>query len=266
MEEATGGCALLRLALLLLLVSQASAGEKAAYEIGVRDVISVEVYGEPDLSNDYEVSATGTITAPLLGRLPIEGLSPEEVEALLTQKYRDGLLNNPEISVRVSEHRSQRVEVYGAVEKPGPYYLDGPATLLEMLGRAGWIDEKKSSRSVTLRRKSGQIVALSLTAVMSGDANPGMVAGDVVSVDEGQLVYVGGEVEESGPVVYTDGLTVMQALLLAGGPSAYARLRNAYIVRDGKKIPVNLRRIREGREADVSLYPGDQLFVRESPI
>jgi polysaccharide export outer membrane protein len=188
------------------------------------------------------------------------------VQSLLTEKYLDGLLNNPQISVRVAAHKSQQVEIYGAVKSPGPYYLSGPTTLLEMIGRAGWINADKSSNHVLLIRPGAEPLALSINAVMEGDSNIPVRGGDVISVEEGKVVYVGGEVETAGPVAYFEGLTVMQALLKAGGPNETARLRGAYVMRDGEKIPVNIKRIIEGRDADVSLRSGDQLYLKESPI
>lgn len=229
-------------------------------------MVEVEVYDEPELSKAYEVSASGTITVPFLGELPVKGQTSNDVARQLTEGYLDGILVHPQISVRVAEHRSQQVEVYGAVEKPGPYYLEGPTTLLEILGRAGWIDTDKSSNHVVLRRDDGDSVTLTVAAVVSGERNIPLRRGDVVSVEEGQVVYVGGEVEKAGPVIYSEGLTVMQALLRAGGPSETARLKGAYIVRNGEKVPVNLRRISDGRDADLTMEPGDQLFLKESPL
>lgn len=261
---------MIRLALALLLATgwsvTAFAGEDADYRIGPRDLVEVQVYGEPDLSASFEVTGGGAITVPFLGAVAIGGLTPAEVAARLTEGYRDGILNNPQITVHVAQHRSQQVEVYGAVKKPGPYYLEGPTALLEIIGRAGWVDAQKSSNHVVLRRATGESVTLTLDEVKSGERNIPLMAGDVVSVEEGQVVYIGGEVEKAGPVVFTEGLTVMQALLKAGGPKETALMRGAYIVRNGEKMPVNLRRISDGRESDLAMQPGDQLFLKESPL
>lgn len=257
---------MIRLLLALLLTPAAFAADEADYQIGPRDVVEVEVYDEPEMSKSYEVSANGTITVPFLGVIEVRGRTSADVAEQLTTGYLDGILVHPQVTVRVAEHRSQQVEVYGAVEKPGPYYLEGPTTLLEILGRAGWVDTDKSSNHVVLRRSTGDSVALTLDAVVSGEKNLELRRGDVVSVEEGQVVYVGGEVEKAGPVIYSEGLTVMQALLRAGGPNETARLKGAYIVRNGEKVPVNLRRISDGRDADLAMQPGDQLFLKENPI
>lgn len=257
---------MLRLLLALSLAGPALAADDADYRIGPRDVVEVEVYGEPDLSKEFEVSGGGAITVPFLGSVDLRGLTPGEAAGKLTEGWKDGILINPQVTVRIAEHRSQQVEVYGAVKKPGPYYLEGPTTLLEVLGRAGWVDTQKSSNMVIVRRDTGDVVRLTLDEVKRGETTFALMRGDQISVEEGQVVYVGGEVEKAGPVVFAEGLTVMQALLRAGGPKETALLRGAYIVRNGEKVPVNLRKIGDGRESDLVMQPGDQLFLKESPL
>lgn len=245
----------------------ALAQDGAGYRIGPNDVLDVDVYGEPDLSASYEVTSDGTLVMPFADPMSVKGLSTTQIAEVVTNRYLEGILINPQVTVRVAEHRSQQVEVYGAVKNPGRYYLEGPTKLTEILGSAGWIDAQKSSRHVVIRRQTGEAVALSIDEVMKGgEANLPLRGGDVVSVEEGQVVYVGGEVEQAGPVVFSEGLTVMQALLKAGGPSETARLRGAYVMRDGERLPINLKRVSDGRESDLVMRPGDQLFLKESPL
>ena len=67
-------------------------------------------------------------------------------------------------------------------------------------------------------------------------------------------------------ILYADGLTVSQALTRAGGPSTFASLRKAYLLRDGERIEVNIKRILGGRDSDIEMAPGDQLFVKSSTL
>ncbi|NCG17534.1 MAG: hypothetical protein GWP91_00775 [Rhodobacterales bacterium] len=248
------------------LSSTAIAGDES-YRIGPKDVLSVEVYGEEEPSRDYKVSAAGLLSMPFLEPVQVQGLTPEEAASLLTGMSLDGFYNNPQISVRVSEHLSQQVKVLGAVKKPGVYHLEGPSSLLEILGEAGWIDVQKSSDQVRIVRTTGEIITVGLQELVNGGAaSVTVLPGDLVSVVAGAVVYVGGEVEKAGSVMFFEGLTVMQALLKVGGPNETAKLRGAYVMRDGEKIPVNLKRISDGRESDYEMRPGDQLFLKESPI
>jgi polysaccharide export outer membrane protein len=90
--------------------------------------------------------------------------------------------------------------------------------------------------------------------------------GDVVSIDEGEVVYVGGEVAKPGAIGFVDGMTVTQALMKAGGPTPVAQLKGAYLLRAEDRIPVNLRRMLRGKDGDFTMEPGDRLVIRESPL
>jgi polysaccharide export outer membrane protein len=238
-----------------------------AYRIGPQDVLLISVYGEDDLSGKQPVTEDGHVFVPLIGEIPVAGLTAQQAGRLLTERLGDGFLVSPQVSVQVDEYRSQKVSVVGAVKRPGDFYLSGPTTLLELIARAGNIDAEKSAREVRVRRASGETVVVGIDALLStGDGDLLLRPDDVVTVPPGQFVYIAGEVEKPGEVVFWEGLTVTQALTKVGGPSETARLKGAYILRGGERIPVNLRRILEGREADIALEPGDQLFLRESPI
>ncbi|MBW1879158.1 MAG: polysaccharide biosynthesis/export family protein [Deltaproteobacteria bacterium] len=238
-----------------------------AYRVGPKDVLAISVYGEADLTGKQPVTEDGHVFVPLIGEVPVAGLTVQETARLLTERLADGYLVHPQVSVQVDEYKSQKVSVVGAVKRPGDYYLSGPTTLLDLIGRAGNIDTEKSAREVRVRRASGEIVVVGIDALLStGQGDLPLRMGDVVTVPPGQFVYVAGEVDKPGAVVFWEGLTVTQALTKVGGPSETARLKGAYILRGGERIPVNLRRILEGREADIALEPGDQLFLKESPI
>ncbi|MEM6930018.1 MAG: SLBB domain-containing protein, partial [Myxococcota bacterium] len=79
-------------------------------------------------------------------------------------------------------------------------------------------------------------------------------------------VFVGGEVAKPGQIAFAEGVTVSEAVMKAGGHSETARLAGAYVLRDGSRIPVNLRRILRGKADDPELRPGDQVMVPESPL
>lgn len=255
------------MALALVLPLVARAGDASGYRLGPRDVVHVDVYGEEDLSGTATIGPDGTVFVPLLGPVQIGGLTPHEAAARITERLADGYLVSPQVAVEVQQYLSQKVAVVGAVKRPGEYYLDGPTHLLDVLARAGNIDAEKSAREIRVRRADGQTVVVAVDALLAtGEGDIELRAGDLVSVPEGQFVYVAGEVAKPGAIVFWEGLTVTQALTKAGGPSALAQLKGAYILRGGERIPVNLRRILGGRESDMDLRPGDQLVLRQSPI
>ena len=235
------------------------------YQLGSRDVIEIVVLGEPSLSGRFTITDDGTLRMPELGVVSVEGHSRDDLAAFLEERLRDGYLLRPQVTVQVVEHKSQRVDVAGAVVTPGEYFLQGPTSLLQLLSRAGGIENDKSIGEVRVRRNDGTELVVNYTELARGEVEDvGLLAGDVVLVPEGQQVYVGGEVEQPGALLFADSLTVTQALMRVGGPSELARLRGAYILRDGERIVINLKRILDGRDANVVMQPGDQLYLRKS--
>ncbi|MFT5457409.1 MAG: polysaccharide export outer membrane protein [Myxococcota bacterium] len=238
------------------------------YRVGPGDTIQVQVVGEEDLSNTYTVERSGAFKMPYIDKVKVDGLTADEITSLLVERYTDGVLNHPQIAVSVQTHEAHKVVVSGQdVKNPGRYALTGPTTVLEILSMSGWVGRGGSSREVELSRPDGTSMTLDLSTLAANPATDVLLVGDDrLTVKQGHVVYVGGEVAKPGSVPFEPGLTVLQALSEVGGPNGTARLRGAYVLRGEERINVNLRRIQDGREADLSLEPGDQLFLRESAI
>jgi polysaccharide export outer membrane protein len=258
--------------MLLIAMSSVLGGASAAeieeeYRIGPTDVLDVVVYGQDKLSGPVVVGSAGTITFAIpCGPVPVSGMTVSEAEESIEHVLRPDCFVDPQVSVRVAEYRSRRVEVLGAIAKPGLYYLEGETTLRYVIAEAGGVQIEKSAGRIVISRPDGERVSMTFDE-LEGDL--GLLAlnkGDVISVEEGLFVYVTGEVDEPGAIVFTSGLTVTEALARAGDASAVARLSGAYVLRGTDKIAVNLRRIRRGKSADMLMEPGDKLFVPESPI
>jgi polysaccharide export outer membrane protein len=246
----------------------ASTAEPTAYVVGRGDVLEITVYGERELSRVVTVSGDGLVYLPLLGSVPVSGLSVQALATELDRRFvQGGFLVHPHTSVRVEEYHSQQIEVVGGVAKPGLYYLTGPTTLSQIIAQAGWIVDETASGQVTVRHLDGSQQVIDLIALMkTGQGNLAVAAGDRVSVGEGQVVFVNGQVTKPGKYPYRSGLTTLQALSMAADATPVARLSGAFVLRAGEKIRVNLKRVRRGRASDVVLEPGDTLFVPESPI
>jgi protein involved in polysaccharide export with SLBB domain len=236
----------------------------AVYTVGPGDRIDVEVFAEGELSGELVVEHDGTAHHELLGRVPVAGLTTEAIAVEFTARLAASYLRDPRVSVSVVRYGSKSVKVYGAVRSSEVYLRADAARLDEILAVAG-LDAKEAIEVWVRRADSGREEAVNLERLLTaGEGNLEVFAGDVVTVPEGMVVYVNGEVSKPSAVPFGRGLTVTQALTKAGGPTELARLRGAYILREGEKIPVNLKRILDGREADVALKRGDSVVVPQS--
>jgi polysaccharide export outer membrane protein len=238
------------------------------YKLGVGDAVKVEVYGEQDLCGSYQIYEGGYINFPLVGKIQVQGLTLPSVAEALTTQLGERFLVDPHVSVHIDRYSSQPVQVLGAVAKPGVFYLEGQTTVRQILALSGGIIAEKAIKEVRVERQQGgerEVMVLKLDRLLSdGENDLTLQAGDVVNVVEGMVVYVSGEVKETGAVPYWDGLTVTQALAEAGGHGTYAKMREAYILRNGERIVFNLKRLLQGRDEDIVLRPGDQLVIEES--
>ncbi len=237
------------------------------YHIGPGDTIDVQVHGEP-LGHDgkFVVSASGAVSLTCAGLVEISGQSAHEIADTLRNALMPGCYIDPQITVRVTEHRSQPVEVLGAVQNPGVYYLDRHTTLRAVVTRAGGVKADRSTGQIVVSRKGHEPLQIPLGALDDVLGDYPLESGDIVTIDEGRIVFVTGEVTKPGEFAFAEGITVSEAFIRAGGRTAVARLSGSYLLRDGEKIQVNLRRIFKGKDADMRLEPGDQLVVPESVL
>src|SRR5262249_46454497 len=95
------------------------------YRIGKDDLIEIGVFGVPELSAISRVTATGTISLPLLGPVDVADHSPQEVERKIEDGLKKNYINDPHVTVFVREYASQPVSVIGAVKHPGIYQIKG---------------------------------------------------------------------------------------------------------------------------------------------
>src|SRR5262247_1560601 len=137
------------LLLLALWLPQARAQE---YVIGPGDVLTISVWGHPDLSRDYTVDPDGFAPFPLINRVKAGGLTTRQVAASLADLLGKDYLVDPQVIVSVKEYLSQKVTILGEAAKPGVFYLTGPTTLVDILSKAGWL-AKGAGREVLLVRE-----------------------------------------------------------------------------------------------------------------
>jgi polysaccharide export outer membrane protein len=236
------------------------------------DVLEVKVYtiyGAPDITQLVRVSSNGDIELPLAGRVAVAGLTVEEVQSKIEQKFKDGqYLKNPHVAVFVTEYATQGVSVLGEVAKPGIYPVVGSRTLLDVLSVAGGLTPVAGNTVTITRRQPPQE---KLSVVLSGDSNSQqnvpIFPGDTVFVDKTGILYVVGDVGKPGgfPINNRTQLTVLQAIALAEGTKPNAALNGAKLIRKTEnnfsEIEIPLKKILTGKSPDLTLRAGDIIFV-----
>ena len=249
------------------------------YTIGPHDVLGITVWGQADLSRDYGVDPDGFIPFPLIGRVKAAGSTPKELAAQLTELLGKDYLVNPQVIVAVKEYLSQKVQVLGAAEKPGVYYLTGRTTLLEILSRAGGFASTAGKQVLLVRNhgaSDGSSLAqrLSLEKIQAGDPseNTQVQNQDIVIVSRAQAYsyFVFGEVKKPGAYTLDKETNILEGITVAGGftdKAAPGRTRVIRATPQGQKvIEVDMNDIlRRGREAKaVMLQESDVVVVPES--
>lgn len=242
------------------------------YRIGVDDVIAIAVRQAPELNTSTRVAVNGTVALPLIGDVAAASLTVPQLKTAIETALRARFIREPDVTVLVTEVRSQGVSVLGAVRKPGVHQIQGAATLLEVLSLAGGLGDDAGDeahiRRVTDPQSPERVVKLGSLFVPGGDANVTLQPGDVVTVRPAGLVYVMGAINKPG--AYTvrgnGGVTVLRALAYGEGVTPMAASRDAVVLRtntngERSEIPIDLDKVLKGKAPDVALQPQDVLFV-----
>ena len=126
---------------------------KDDYVIGVDDILSINVWKEPDFSvKELFVRPDGKISMPLLNDIQAGGLNTRELRQNITDKLKD-YVESPYVTVTVLKSQSRPISVVGQVAKPGTYQLSTPITVLELLARAGGLSEYAKKKDIKIIRK-----------------------------------------------------------------------------------------------------------------
>lgn len=233
------------------------------YKVGAGDLLKISVFGSPELSTDARVAESGTITCPLIGSVPVAGLSSAEVEQTLARRFIDGgFLRQPQVSVLIAEYVSQKVSVLGHVSKPGQYALRASSNVLDILAEAGGIIAQSASDYATLMRSDGTKLDLNLDALFRGDPaqNVTVKGGDRLYVPRAEHFYIYGQVNRPGQYRLERNMTLSRAISAGGGLTSRGTERRAVVKRrdaQGKEQEYSIR------ESDV-LKADDVLFIKES--
>jgi len=268
--------------LILLLITALQAvpplpPDPGLYVVGQNDVLMITVFNQPQLSGKFAVEADGSLTFPLVGRVAVGGKSIRAAEDEMRGLLANGFLKDPQVSITVEQYRSQQVIMMGEVRQPGPLQFTGSMTLLEALARVGSTTERAGTEVIIVRSSPGSTAPAPVSALNPNSPNADTIrvdlatlqagtltqnvalrAGDTVFVPRAATVFVSGHVRTPGEYAIRAGMTVRQAIALAGGVTDRGSTRRLQILRqvNGKETTVS---------ADLTtiVQSGDTIVVRE---
>jgi len=264
---------------LLLGAGRARAQEPSGdYRVGPRDLLEIKVLELPELNVERRVLDGGSIELPLVGPMPVAGLTAGEVrdrlESALTAKY----VNRANVSVVVKEFSNKPVSVLGAVLKPGTLSISGRWTLMNAITAAGGLTERAGRKIYVLRRAdNGLSDTLEIdTADLFQSATPywniPIQPADVINVRARSTitVYCLGEVKTPGALQFDseDRVSLLSVISKAGGLTdrASKTIRVKRKGKDGKdsESVYEFGRIMSGKDPDPVIEPDDVVVVKES--
>ena len=160
---------------------------ETGYRIAPMDTLDIKIFRMADLSGQYNVDLMGNIAMPLIGDVAAAEKTPEELDRLLTAKFGEKYLQNPDISVAIKASASRSLTIDGAVKNAGAYPVNGPMSLMQAVALAGGLTEDANARRVAVFRQidgKRQAAAFDLTSIRRGQAeDPQIYSGDIVVVD-----------------------------------------------------------------------------------
>ncbi len=150
---------------------QAVAGDLATdYFLGTGDKLRVIVYGEQDLSGEFDVTGSGKVSLPLIGQVQAAGLTLAQFEKEVADHLANGYLTNPRVSAEVLNYRP--FYIIGEVSKPGQYPYTNGMTVLNAVAVGGGYTYRANTDAVYITRGDGgevQYPAMQSVKVLPGD-------------------------------------------------------------------------------------------------
>lgn len=133
----------------------ASAGKPhdSSFVIGNDDLLSINVWKEPDVSRSLPVRSDGRISLPLVGEVQAAGRTPLQLEQDIAAKLRN-YITEPEVTVMVQQINSEKYNILGQVAKPGSYSLTLSTTVLDAIAAAGGFRDFAKQKDIYILREN----------------------------------------------------------------------------------------------------------------
>ncbi|RMG43687.1 MAG: hypothetical protein D6718_11600 [Acidobacteria bacterium] len=166
---------------------EGSSTARAAYEVGVEDVLHVSVWGEPAIDLSVPVRPDGKISLPLVNDIEAAGRTVEEIRQAIAEELAR-FIREPAVTVVVEQINSFRVYILGEVNSQGVYTFRRPTRLLQALAAAGGLTRFSKQKVIVAREAYGtpQLLEIDCRKLLRGEdmkSNIFLMPGDTVLVN-----------------------------------------------------------------------------------
>ncbi len=175
------------------------------YKIAPLDTLHVGVFQVADLTGDYDVDLTGTISMPLIGNVKVVDLTTKQVHDKIADLLGAKYLQHPDVSVAVKASSTRVVTVTGSVKQGGVFPVTGSLTLLQAVALAHGTDENANPHRVAVFRTikgERMAAAFDLQSIGRGQMqDPRVYAGDIIVVDGSSVKGTWSNIIQSIPLL-----------------------------------------------------------------
>ena len=246
------------------------------YLIGVNDVLAININGRPEFAasaatiKGSRVDGNGRIHLPLVGAVPVAGLSLTEAQTRIQDASRK-FLQDPWVVVEVAEYRSRPLYLLGQFRASGTYYMDRPLTLVQGVALGSGFDSTANLRGARLNRDNRIVPVDVYDLLTNGDQtqNVWLKSGDTLYIPDNrnQQVFIFGSVKKPGPLpIPAGGINLAQAIASAelrdvGYDFRYVRIIRSLSTTRGELLVVDFEKMLRGETLPFQLAEGDIVYV-----
>ena len=243
------------------------------FRLGPGDLIFVRIFLVADYTATVRVDEKGTVLLPLIGNVPVGGLSVREAQLLIAQRLREGqFYREPEVIIQVVQTVNGSALITGEMHASVPVTVQ--RSLRDVLLTAGGLPANASHTIKIVRRgeKEPIVVNLGTDLASSAAADVPVLPNDIIQITRASVVYVIGAFPRQGavPLDQATPLTLLQCAALSGGINFEGKYQDLRIIRtfgnERRFVNVDIKKVREGKAPDPVLQANDIVYLPSSDL
>ena len=238
-----------------------------SYVLDFGDVLLIQLLGQKDLIDSYQLARDGSINLPDIGQINLAGLSLGEASKLIKSKVNQAYIGTDSFT-SLKNIRDISVLLAGDVFNPGVYTLNGSSNMLHALNVAGGVGAYGSYRTIKLIRDQKVIEELDIYDILLNGISTSknrLRSGDIIFVDpRNNVITLEGAFKRESKYELLTEENLSDAIKYANGLTVDADLSNIFLYRildsEVKSIPIaNISQFKNIKSRDQ-----DRVYVRKN--